>query len=321
LATLGAAYGRAAHDLVRLALAEPADLYYAGTSGGLAVAALAARQTGKPYALDLEDFHDAELADQPACHPLRVAMRKLQRTILPGAAFVTAGSDAIAAQYRKSYGIRAIPVHNTFSLPPAAPDPEPASAGALRLYWFSQTIGAGRGLEDVVRAVNLAGIWAELHLRGEARTEYVAALRSLACGKLTIHLHPPADPGRMVDLSLPHDVGLSPDQGPDINRELCLSNKALTYVLAGLAVVLTDTLGQRSFANDLGEGAVRYTAGDVATLSEGLRRWAADRGRLRGARQAAWEAAKRRWHWDHRCEKGALLDAVAGHSIKDGVGR
>ena len=309
LATLAAANGRASRDLLKLALAEPADLFYAGTSGGLAIAALASRRTATPYAIDLEDFHEGQFEDGRQSCPL---IRELQRQVLPAAAFVTAGSAAIAAQYEQAYGISVLPIHNTFPLPAEAPDPDPPGNGALRLYWFSQTIGAGRGLEDVARAIGLAGISAELHLRGSGSPDYVAALRCLSPGKLAIFTHAPAPPDRMVALTRPYDVGLSPEEGRDLNRNLCLGNKALTYILGGLAVVLTDTVGQRPLAGDLGEGALTYRSGDIGALASGLRRWAKDRGLLRRARKAAWNAARYRWHWEDRHEKGALLDAVEG---------
>jgi hypothetical protein len=63
-------------------------------------------------------------------------------------------------------------------------------------------------------------------------------------------------------------------------------------------------------AEDLGEGALRYRSGDIPSLASGLRHWAADRRLLRRARQAAWNAARSRWHWEDRREKGALLAAV-----------
>jgi len=310
LGALAAANGRASRELLKLALAEPADLFYGGTCGGLAVAALAARRARVPYGLDLEDFHEGEFDPGATFDHARDVLRHLLREILPAAAFVTAGSSAVAVKYERQYGIRALPIHNTFSLPAEAPDPEPPGANPLRLYWFSQTVGAGRGLEDVVRAVGAAGIPAELHLRGVAQPEYIAFLRCLSSSRLAIQLHAPAPPDKMVELSLPYDAGLSPEEGLNVNRELCLGNKALTYILAGLAVVLTDTAGQCSFADDLGEGALRYRPGDIAALAKGLQHWAGDRGRLRSARQAAWQAAQRRWHWDHRSEKGALIQAV-----------
>ena len=301
LTTLAMANGRAARNLLKLALAEPADLFYAGTCGGLAIAALAARRTGVPYGVDLEDFHQGQFEEGAEWGESRALVRSLEREVLARAAFVTAGSAAVAEQYEQTYGIPVVPIHNTFPLPAQAPDPEPPGNGALRLYWFSQTIGTDRGLEDVVRAIELAGIRAELHLRGAG-----------AISLPYVHLHPPAPPGRMVELTRPYDIGLSPEGGRDFNRRLCLGNKALTYILGGLAVVLTDTPGQRELADDLGEGALRYRSGDIGALAGGLKRWAENRALLRRARQAAWEAAKRRWHWGHRAEKCALLAAVEG---------
>jgi len=315
LAACAAANGRAFRDLLRHAKAQPVDLFYGGTCGGLAVAALAARAAGVPYGLDLEDFHEGQFEDGPASDHPRQLVRGMLRQVLPEAAFVTAGSSAIAAQYERVYGIPVLPIHNTFPLPAQAPDPEPSSGDALRLYWFSQTIGAGRGLEDVVRAIGVSGIRAELHLRGRALPEYVAGLERLAREKsaqLVVRIHEPAPPDKMVELSLPYDVGLSPESGRVLNRALSLGNKALTYVLAGLAVVLTDTAGQRSLAEDLGDGALCYRPGDIASLADGLRRWSEDRMLLRHARQAAWQAAKRRWHWEHASEKGALVGAMQG---------
>ena len=310
LGALAAANGRASRDLLKLALAEPADLFYAGTSGGLAIAGLASRRTATPYAVDLEDFHEGQFEGGDECDQPGALIRALLREVLPNAVFVTAASAAIAAQYERAYGIHVLPIHNTFPLPPDAPDPEPPGTGALRLYWFSQTIGTGRGLEDVARALRLAGIPAELHLRGSAHPEYIAELRRIASGKLAIFTHAPAPPDQMVALTRPYDVGLSPEEGCGLNRRLCLSNKALTYILGGLAVVLTDTVGQRPLAEDLGEGALRYRSGDIPSLASGLRHWAADRRLLRRARQAAWNAARSRWHWEDRREKGALLAAV-----------
>ena len=115
----------------------------------------------------------------------------------------------------------------------------------------------------------------------------------------------------MVDLCRDYDVGLATEPGSSLNNRAALSNKVLTYVLAGLAVVCTDTPGQRPLGQDLGEGALLYAPGDLDALARGLRSWTEDKALLVRAKKAAWEAAKLRWHWDHPLERGALLDAVA----------
>jgi hypothetical protein len=114
----------------------------------------------------------------------------------------------------------------------------------------------------------------------------------------------------MVELAQGYDVGLSLEQHWPLNRELCLTNKAFIYILAGLAVVFTNTAGQRHLASELREGAYIYEQGDVASLAAALRRWADDRDRLQRAKETSWLAAQRRWHWEHHEERGRLLSII-----------
>jgi len=309
------ALSRAHPELLSAALAEPADLLYGGTVGALAAVALAARRSGAPYALDLEDFHSAEGEDRGAVRLSNALARRVERAVLPRAAFLTAGSEPIASAYRATYGIAPVAIHNVFALPRRAPVVVSRAKDHLRLYWFSQTIGPGRGLEDAVRAMGLADIPGELHLRGRPVATYVDALHRLAADvapRLVVVQHNPAPPDSMVALCAPYDVGLSLEQPAALNRDLCLTNKAFTYMLAGLPVAFTSTTAQESLALDMAAGALAYTPGDIAALAKGLARWANDREGLARARQASWAAAQRRWHWEHDRERGALLACAAG---------
>jgi glycosyltransferase involved in cell wall biosynthesis len=207
-----------------------------------------------------------------------------------------------------------MPIHNVFSLPAREPEFLARPGQPLRLYWFSQKIGPGRGLEDAVRAAGLLGRPVCLAVLGNKDESYVRGLTSLAASvspQLRIEFLRNRSPDEMVEACRGLDVGLALETGRPLNRELCLSNKIFTYVLAGLAVAVSDTAGQRCAAEDLGEGAVLYRPGDVATLARGLRRWADDPEALLRAKRACWDAACRRWHWEHPRERGALLEAVA----------
>ena len=309
------AYSRAHTELVREVLREPADLIYGGTSGALAATAEAANRSGVPYALDLEDLHSAQHWPTPEGRFFDFLAERIERAVLAAAAFITAGSDAIARAYRDKYRVGVIPLHNTFPLPPIDPQMNNPQTRPLLLYWFGQTIGLGRGLETVVQALGWGDIPSQLHLRGRAIPSDLHGLESFAADvapNLRVVLHNPAPPDTMVDLCRPYELGLATEPGLPGNNEAALSNKALTYILAGLAVVITDTPGQRPLARDLGEGALLYKPGDVATLAAGLKCWAENKSLLTRARIAAWEAARRRWHWEHPEERGALLKAVAG---------
>lgn len=308
-----AAFARVHRELVDAILEQPADLIYGGTTGAIAAAAEAGRRSGSAFAVDFEDYHCAE--HEPAGGDVSNALGRLvMQWASEGAAFVTAGSAAIAGACREELGIAAIPIHNVFPLPAAAPHRREELLQPFSTYWFSQTIGAGRGLEDVVRALGATARPASINLRGCARPGYVAGLTELARTKaprVDIRVMPPIAPARMVDECRTFDVGISSEPGRVRNNALALSNKATTYPLAGLPVLMTDTIGQRPLADDLGKGALRFAPGDYERLAEQLLPLMTNRERLAAAGEASWQAARRRWHWDHELERGALLAAVA----------
>jgi glycosyltransferase involved in cell wall biosynthesis len=241
-------------------------------------------------------------------------MEAIERRVLPEAAFLTAAGAAIAEAYRAKYAVEAISVNNVFPVPRRTPDFARPAAAPLRLFWFSQMIGPDRGLEDAVRAASLLDRPVWLGLLGSLHGSYPAQLQSLAAEvapKLDLTFLGTCAPDEVLDAARTADVGLALEPGFSRNNDLALSNKICTYVLAGLAVAATDTKGQHAVAEDLGEGAVIYRPGDVPTLAAGLKHWADDPEALLRAKRASWEAGRRRWHWEHPLERGALLDAVA----------
>jgi len=312
LAIVSRAFGRVHSELVRAIAADPGDLIYGGTTGALAAIAEAGRRTRTPYAVDLEDFHGGETSGPDASLVDALATR-VEHAVLPGAAFVTTSSEAIAAAYRDRDGVDTTVIHNTFPLPSQIPDVSRVDPSRLRAYWFSQTIGPGRGLEDAIVACGRAGVAAHLALRGRAQPGYLEALTALAAAHAptveVVHL-PPAPPDAMVDCARGYDVGLALEQMTPRNRQLCLTNKAFTYILAGMAVAMTDTPGQRPLAIDLGRAAALAPAGDVDALAAAFARWAHDPAELDCAKRTAWHAATRRWHWEHELERGALYTRV-----------
>ncbi len=308
------AYARVHPELVRAAIEEPADLYYGGTTGALAATAEASARTSTPYGLDLEDLHSGEQEGPDAALMNELAAR-IESRVLPKAAFLTTSSAAIAAEYRRKYGVEPTTINNTFPLPPEPPEMAHRAGSPLRAYWFSQTIGSGRGFERFIAGAGEADIPLEVHLRGQSVPGYVETLRRFAAStapKLSIVTHEPEAPDRMIALCRDYDIGLALEDGAALNRQLSLSNKALTYILAGLAVVITDTEGQRGLARELAQGALTYRGGDLRSLAEGLRLWYREPARLLAARRAAWSAAVRRWHWEHPSQRGALIETVSG---------
>ena len=309
LALVARASLRAYRQLMRLAAREPADLFYIG-GGAIALAALSAQ--GLRVALDLEDFHSRQSADPAGCRHDRLC-GQLERHWLPRLCFRTAGSAAIADAYTRLYRLPTLAIHNTFPLPAQPPRIAALRRGEpLKLYWFSQTIGPDRGLQALLPAFREAAIPLELHLRGWCPEAFRQSFGALAADvpNLKLHWHPPAFPDEMVALASAYHIGLDPDP-PALPRGLLpLTNKALTYPLAGLAMVVAMSPGRAALIRDLAAGALIFRAEAPGELAAGLRAWGENPESLARARQASWQAACQRWHWEHAADRGALLDAV-----------
>jgi glycosyltransferase involved in cell wall biosynthesis len=306
------AFARVHAALVRAVCAQPADLIYGGTTGALAAIAEAARRTRTPFAVDFEDLHSGETSgpDAPAIDALAT---RIERDVIADAAFVTTSSEAIAAEYQRRYGVDAAVVHNTFPLPVRPPDFRRRDPDTFRAYWFSQTIAPGRGLEEAVTALGRIGVATELTVLGRAEEGYLETVRRLGRAgvkPVTVRHQPPVAPDEMIDRARGYDVGLALDCGTPLNRELCMTNKAFTYILAGIPVVIADTPGQHALGVDLGAGAALVRGHDVDALAAAFSWWANNPAALDAAKRAAWQRAADRWHWEHQAERGTLLRRV-----------
>ena len=306
------AFARVHAALVEAVCAAPADLIYGGTTGALAAIAEAGRRSRTPFAIDFEDLHCAETTG-PAAATIDALATRIERDVIRDAAFVTTSSEAIAGEYQRRYGLDTTVIHNTFSLPAKAPDFARVDPSVFKAYWFSQTIGPGRGIEDAVTALGRLGVPAELTLLGRAQEGYLQKIYRLARSgpsPVQVHHQPPVPPDAMIDFARGYDVGLALDCGTPLNRQLCMTNKAFTYILAGVPVVIADTPGQHALAVDLGAGAALVPGGDVDALATAFSTWATNPAALNAAKRAAWQRATERWHWEHDAERGRLLRLV-----------
>lgn len=302
---------RVAPEIVALARAESASLYYGGASGTLAVLDQLAG-AGARVAVDLEDAHGLE----PLEHGDRLRaelLTEMESRVLQEACFSTAAGEGVAGYYRDRHHAHPAIINNVFRPHPVAPSAVPADE-PLRLYWFSQTAGPRRGLELVVAAAQTAGCPLQLTVRGNDNDGYLHALTELArrdAPLLTVTHAPPAPPDDMVAAASAHHVGLSLEDDDIPHRAVCTPNKLFVCLAAGLAVVATNTRGQAPILDDAGAGAFAIATRDAAGFGAQLRHWHEHRAALNAARAAAYAAARRRWRFDHALEGGRLSDLVS----------
>jgi glycosyltransferase involved in cell wall biosynthesis len=301
--------------LFRAAAAERADLYVGHYLPGLVAAARAAQLHQAAFGFDAEDSHVDELPDTTDWLGRRAARQLIEQRFLPRCRHLTAASPLIADALRTRYGVNAVSVLNVFPIKDAPEAPrEPPSLrgqGPPTLYWFSQTIGPGRGLEPVIDALGVMKTPAHLHLRGNPASGYADNLRQRANrAGLTdqLHFHEPADPDRMAILAAAHDLGLALELTEPHNRAICLTNKAFTYLLAGVPALLSHTPAQDWLASELGNTAISANLADPRGLAATLDSYFFDPVRQREARRAAWRLGQERFNWDR--EQNVFLDSI-----------
>ncbi|WP_148218120.1 hypothetical protein [Opitutus terrae] len=291
----------------------PAAFYFGfGGLPGLAAAATAASRRSVAYGFDAEDWHEGESDLVQQNRALARAVPHVLGELLPRASFVSAASPLIAEAYARTYSVKPVCLLNVFPLAEAPTVPAVRSAPTEQqpaaLYWFSQTIGPGRGLEQMIDVVARMRTPTRLELRGFVADAYQTELttRARIVGARVPLFLPPAPASEMARLASHAHLGLSLEQPHPLNHDLCLGNKIFTYLLGGVPVALTPTSAQRALATDLGSAALIVDLTEPSTAAANLDRWFS--GQPATAATEAWRLGHERYNWD--CEQRVLLDAL-----------
>ncbi len=280
-----------ASDLIRAASRIEARLYIGHTLPALPAAVLAAERHNAIAGFDAEDFHPGETGQANADEIAHQVCRKF----LPRCRHRTTASPLITAEYQRRYEWASIPILNSFS---SSTTDNIHHASPLRLYWFSQTIGPGRGLEALLKGACQARNSVCVSLRGIVSADYRERLASLVTAPtVTLSFLPPADPDEMVALVCEHHVGLSLEKAMPLNRDLCLTNKVFTYLAAGIPQIVSRTSAQSEIAATLGRAAVVVDLDCPEAIGLAIDQFAngdewtacCDEAALRQRQQYAWE--------------------------------
>jgi glycosyltransferase involved in cell wall biosynthesis len=292
-----------------------AQLYIAHNLAALPAAMAAAKIRSSFLAFDAEDFHSGELVPGAGTETERRVRLRLEQACLPECSYVTAASPLIGEAYARFVTEPPRTLLNVFPLAeaPGAPvdSPSDRSGPGPSLYWFSQTVGGGRGLENAIAALGRMKVEARLHLRGEVSDSYRQELLRFARDHGVadrVHFLPSAMPDEMVRLAACHDVGLSLEVPDSENRDRCLTNKIFCYLLAGIPQILSPTRAQAALAPELGEAARLLATADPDEMARKCDALLLDAESTRAARQHAWALGRYRFNWDR--EKRSLMEVV-----------
>jgi glycosyltransferase involved in cell wall biosynthesis len=261
---------------------------------------------GRRVAADIEDWYSEDLqVDERQHRPLRL-LRELERHMLNRAAYVSTTSAALGGALHARYGGHPpLTLTNSFPLQPDPRNTRPPGNAPPAFFWFSQTLGPGRGLEAFLELWRQLTKPSRLVLLGEPRPGYADHLRSLCPSSLRSQLEfqglvPPA---QLAGVIARQDIGLALEDNSIPSRDYTITNKILQYLNAGLAVVATPTAGQWEVLRAAPQCGLMLAPGAAAQSIAALDTWLGDRARLQQAQAAARAAAERIYCWELEAPK------------------
>lgn len=298
------AIGRCTFLLLKEALQQQADLYIAHNLAALPVAVLAAKKNNVKCGFDAEDFHRNETSDDPYNTDVRLKTY-LEEKYIPRNNYLTASSLQITKLYQEVFPAeRIVTLLNVFPIVKEVLSPIARTTKTLKLFWFSQTIGLNRGLQDVLSALKfLEKEQIELHLLG-----FLTNKTSIKFDRIVtdlefkinpkIFFHNQINPDQLPIFAAQFDVGLALEPGFCVNNNAALSNKIFTYLQAGLAVAASDTTTQKQFIAANPALGFCYEKGNGQQLATILKRFIAEPELLQKTKLAAYQAARNNLNWE-----------------------
>ena len=307
---LGYGYGRHARQVA----STDADLIICHQEMPTVIGAELLRR-GRTVAFDFEDWYSEDLLPEARSRrPLRL-LRGAEAYALAESPLTYTTSEAMATEMARKFDVspprvlrNVFPARDGHVLDGMTRDRR--STRRLSLHWYSQSVGPGRGLEDLCEALATIDVPYELHIRGRCSGAYQKELASrldLSTDQDVV-FHSLVPPRELLSRIAEHDVGLALESREPPSRDLTITNKIMQYLLAGLAILATPTRGQKEVA-DAAPGAVNLIS-SPSQLASAVRTWSHHPEDLQKAQYASAQAVSKTFRWE--LEEPRLVGWVDG---------
>ncbi len=254
-------------------------------------------------AADIEDWHSEDLLPHDRLKRPLGLLRRVEKTLLHSAAYTSTTSQALADALHERYGgLRPVTITNSFPLQRLTERP-PNDPPAF--FWFSQTLGPGRGLDEFISAWGKTHHPSRLVLLGTPSPGYVGQLLDLLPPerRTTVSFLPLVTPEDLPALIARHDIGLALEQSTILSRDLTITNKILQYLNAGLGIVATPTTGQCEVLKHASNAGLLVNLHQTEAVTRQLDELLGDSARLQSMRDHARAAAEHQYSWEREAPK------------------
>jgi glycosyltransferase involved in cell wall biosynthesis len=239
---------------------------------------------------------------------------KVENRYIPDVNSLSAASNTIANAYSEIFPSHLIKtIKNCFPLAYAIDEIKSIPLSPLKLFWFSQYVGKGRGLETIIVAMSLLPKKSvSLTLLGVAsnkmRKYFLKLMFDLNLSEDQLIFLDPVRDVDIVFVASNYHIGMASEPGRDLNNELALSNKIMMYLLAGNALICSDTVSQKDFLDLNPFIGSLYQKDDPNDLFKALSYYMDNPILLSTHRKNALQLGKEKYNWN--IEKEQFLQNV-----------
>ena len=294
---------RAYDELLHAAKNIKADWYIGHNLGALAIVVNAAKYNNAKAGFDFEDYHRGEGHDKNTLK--RIIF--LENKYIPSLNYYSTSSHFITQNVKLNhpqFKRQVITLLNCFPLLQQPVFVEKVTTNhTLHLFWFSQTIGINRGLEILIMALKLLkNNNIQLTLAGNCSIDFLSYIKNNA-GEIfcNIHFAGIIEPANLPAFASNFDVGMAIELSKPYNRDICLTNKIFTYLLAGNAIILSQTAMQNTFNNKFNVGQ-SFAENNAIELAEKINFYLS-LDRLNEQKKHNYELAKSKLNWENESKK------------------
>jgi glycosyltransferase involved in cell wall biosynthesis len=291
--------------LIDATLNIKADLYIAHHPSLLPAVAKAAHKYKAKFIYDIEDAFPFVDQGSFLSNPNKDIVN-IEKKYIKEAVLLSTASPLYANLYKGLYELTVEPINllNVFNVKQNEPIEfkDRKDLSKTSLYWFSQTVGLNRGLQDVFNAINeLDSSKYELHIRGNCKEDVKHYLLSLITNTQhlkNIYFHELISNDELEIRNAEHDIGLALEAPNSLNRDLCISNKILDYISKGLMVVATNTKGHSYILSELNANSYLYKPGNVQKLKSILSVLINNNEEISILKSKSLKLARDKYNWD-----------------------
>ncbi|MEO6490695.1 MAG: glycosyltransferase [Ferruginibacter sp.] len=270
--------------------------------GALPAGVRAARKNNSLLIFDAEDYHRGEEPYYPGQIKHVIEM---EDRLFPSLNYLTTASPLITKAYKEIYpNITSVTINNVFSKKYLQPV-QKNDTGKLKLFWFSQYIGRKRGLETIIEALNILGDKnISLHILGNIKNPgYVETLLKQSNSLANIELIKSVPPDEVFATAAQFDIGIAAEIPYCENRNICLTNKIFTYLMAGNCVLASNTKAQLQFMEQHPGIGLLYEHDNANNLALQIKKLHTDRQFLHMCKINSSSLAANKMNWEKESER------------------